>query len=123
MNTSAASAVTDAITEATTADPRIAALLFDVNQHWMIYAGSLVFFMQAGFSLLEAGSVSAKNSTNVLFKNLLVRVTIYNVGIVYSNSYFMFSHSIFYLQNSGRMHQRDLVLCLGLCLCLRRSQH
>ena len=77
MNTSAASAVTDAITEATTADPRIAALLFDVNQHWMIYAGSLVFFMQAGFSLLEAGSVSAKNSTNILFKNLLV-------GVMYS---------------------------------------
>jgi len=43
----------------------------DVNQHWIIYAGSIVFFMQAGFSLLEAGSVSAKNSTNILFKNLL----------------------------------------------------
>ena len=70
----ATSAVADAITEATTADPRIADLLFDVNQHWMIYAGSLVFFMQAGFSLLEAGSVSAKNSTNVLFKNLLVGI-------------------------------------------------
>merc|ERR1719454_968190 len=27
--------------------------------------------MQAGFALLEAGSVSAKNSTNILFKNLL----------------------------------------------------
>ena len=73
---STTSAVTDPIPEAsTTADPRIAALLFDVNQHWMIYAGSLVFFMQAGFSLLEAGSVSAKNSTNILFKNLLVGVT------------------------------------------------
>merc|ERR1719183_1659622 len=46
-------------------------LLYDVNQHWMIYAGSLVFLMQAGFSLLEAGSISAKNSTNILFKNLL----------------------------------------------------
>ena len=47
-------------------------LVIDVNQHWMIYAGSIVFLMQAGFSLLEAGSVSAKNSTNILFKNLLV---------------------------------------------------
>ena len=35
----------------------------------------------------------------------------------------MLSHNISYLQNSGRMHQRDLVLCLWLCLCLRRSQH
>lgn len=60
----------DAATTATTADA-MAALVYDVNQHWMIYAGSLVFFMQAGFSLLEAGSVSAKNTTNILFKNLL----------------------------------------------------
>merc|ERR1719440_539457 len=62
-------ATTDTTTT-TTADA-LAALVYDVNQHWMIYAGSLVFFMQAGFSLLEAGSVSAKNSTNILFKNLL----------------------------------------------------
>lgn len=48
-------------------------LKYDVNQHWMIYAGSIVFLMQAGFSLLEAGSVAAKNSTNILYKNLLVR--------------------------------------------------
>lgn len=46
-------------------------VITDVNQHWMIYAGSLVFLMQAGFSLLEAGSVGAKNATNILFKNLL----------------------------------------------------
>lgn len=47
-------------------------LINDVNSHWMIYAGTLVFLMQAGFSLLEAGSVGAKNATNILFKNLLV---------------------------------------------------
>ena len=50
----------------------IAGIESDVNAHWMIYAGTLVFFMQAGFSLLEAGSISAKNATNILFKNLLV---------------------------------------------------
>jgi len=66
-----ASVPVPAATVAATPDPRIASLMSDVNQHWMIYAGSLVFFMQAGFSLLEAGSVSAKNSTNILFKNLL----------------------------------------------------
>jgi len=61
---------TTELTTTTTADV-VAGLIFDVNQHWMIYAGSLVFLMQAGFSLLEAGSISAKNSTNILFKNLL----------------------------------------------------
>jgi len=49
----------------------VALLTYDVNQHWMIYAASLVFLMQAGFVLLEAGSVAAKNSTNILFKNVL----------------------------------------------------
>jgi len=57
------------VTEA--ADKTFKNLVHDINQHWMIYAGSIVFLMQAGFSLLEAGSVSAKNSTNILFKNLL----------------------------------------------------
>lgn len=36
---------------------------------WVICAGSLVFFMQAGFALLEGGSARAKNSVNVIMKN------------------------------------------------------
>jgi len=37
---------------------------------WMLLAGLLVFFMHAGFSMLESGSVRSKNSQNVLAKNL-----------------------------------------------------
>ena len=47
-------------------------LVYDVKHHWVVYASSLVLTMQAGFSLLEAGSISAKNATNVLYKNILV---------------------------------------------------
>ncbi|MGJ8668562.1 MAG: ammonium transporter [Oceanococcus sp.] len=36
---------------------------------WVAVAAALVFFMQAGFALLEGGSVRAKNSTNVILKN------------------------------------------------------
>eukprot|EP00811_Abedinium_folium_P033188 NODE_6171_length_1698_cov_24.518141.p1 GENE.NODE_6171_length_1698_cov_24.518141~~NODE_6171_length_1698_cov_24.518141.p1 ORF type:complete len:489 (+),score=124.13 NODE_6171_length_1698_cov_24.518141:131-1468(+) len=38
---------------------------------WTMVAAFLVMFMQAGFTLLEAGSVSAKNVINILEKNLL----------------------------------------------------
>merc|ERR1719235_2155022 len=42
----------------------------DLGQLWLIVCGALVFLMQAGFSMLEAGSVSAKNTVNILFKNM-----------------------------------------------------
>eukprot|EP00929_Paragymnodinium_shiwhaense_P052191 TRINITY_DN2614_c0_g1_i3.p1 TRINITY_DN2614_c0_g1~~TRINITY_DN2614_c0_g1_i3.p1 ORF type:complete len:472 (+),score=91.68 TRINITY_DN2614_c0_g1_i3:101-1516(+) len=39
---------------------------------WMLLAALLVFFMHAGFSLLEAGCVRHKNAQNILAKNLMV---------------------------------------------------
>ena len=38
---------------------------------WVLLAAMLVFFMQAGFGLVEAGLVRTKNAANVLMKNLL----------------------------------------------------
>ena len=37
----------------------------------MLISGFFVFFMQAGFAMLEAGIVQAKNATNILFKNMI----------------------------------------------------
>lgn len=42
-----------------------------VNFAWTLIAAFLVFFMQAGFALLEAGSVRAKSVVNVLTKNVM----------------------------------------------------
>jgi Amt family ammonium transporter len=47
-------------------DPNLA-----VNFVWTLVAAFLVFFMQAGFALLEAGSVRAKSVANVLTKNVM----------------------------------------------------
>lgn len=38
---------------------------------WVVIAAALVFFMQAGFLLLETGLVRSKNSINVAIKNLV----------------------------------------------------
>lgn len=39
---------------------------------WMLVAASLVFFMNAGFAMLEAGFCRYRNAVNVLAKNLIV---------------------------------------------------
>ena len=41
------------------------------DSFWLMVCGFLVFFMQCGFALLEAGTVRAKNTKNILMKNLL----------------------------------------------------
>jgi Amt family ammonium transporter len=38
---------------------------------WTLVAATLVFFMQAGFSLVEAGFTRAKNGINIMMKNLM----------------------------------------------------
>ncbi len=38
---------------------------------WTLLSGALVFFMQAGFALLGAGLIRAKNTVNYLTKNIL----------------------------------------------------
>ena len=38
---------------------------------WTLFATVLVFLMQAGFALLEAGATRAKNSINIIMKNVM----------------------------------------------------
>ncbi len=42
-----------------------------VNTIWVLIGTALVFFMQAGFSMCEAGFTRAKNTGNILMKNLM----------------------------------------------------
>jgi Amt family ammonium transporter len=43
----------------------------DMGMLWMILSGILVFFMQAGFTLVESGMTRSKNAVNIAMKNLL----------------------------------------------------
>jgi Amt family ammonium transporter len=49
----------------------IAALQKQTDIVWTIVAASLVFFMQAGFAMVETGFTRAKNAGNIMMKNLL----------------------------------------------------
>ena len=43
-----------------------------VDTLWVLIAGILVFFMNAGFGFVEAGFCRAKNAVNILAKNFVV---------------------------------------------------
>ncbi len=61
--------------EALAADPAaidIAALSLLANNMWILLCAALVFVMHLGFSVLESGLTRAKNTTNILFKNVAI---------------------------------------------------
>ena len=51
------------------------ALTVDANEDftilWILISGILVFFMQAGFTLLESGMTQSKNAANIAMKNFM----------------------------------------------------
>ncbi len=53
------------------AEMNLAEMQASMDTVWLITAGALVFFMQAGFALLESGMSRSKNSVNVIMKNYI----------------------------------------------------
>ena len=49
----------------------VVVMFSDVNTLWVLIAAALVFFMQAGFAMVEAGFTRAKNAGNIIMKNLM----------------------------------------------------
>ena len=46
--------------------------LFTANNVWMLVSTVLVFIMHLGFSMIEVGMTRAKNTVNILFKNVSI---------------------------------------------------
>jgi Amt family ammonium transporter len=46
-------------------------MLSSVSTIWVLVAAALVFFMQAGFAMVETGLTRAKNAGNIIMKNLM----------------------------------------------------
>ncbi len=49
----------------------VEAVQVNLNVVWTLIAGILVFVMQAGFALVEAGLTRAKNTSNIMMKNVM----------------------------------------------------
>lgn len=66
------------------ADDGVTAGTFVANNVWMMLATGLVFIMHLGFAMLESGLARAKNTINILFKNVFILcaglMTYYAVG-------------------------------------------
>lgn len=57
--------------EVDTLSETVSELSTGLNTVWMLLAAMLVFFMQPGFALVEAGFTRTKNTANILMKNLV----------------------------------------------------
>ena len=49
----------------------VAGVQTNLNYVWTLVAAALVFFMQAGFAMVESGFTRAKSACNIMMKNLL----------------------------------------------------
>jgi Amt family ammonium transporter len=66
-----AEALAGAVTQITEAVAQTADKFSSVDTIWVLLGAALVFFMQAGFAAVEAGFTRAKNTGNIVMKNLM----------------------------------------------------
>lgn len=93
-------------------------IAFSLNTVWVLLAAALVFFMQAGFALVEAGFTRTKNTTNIIFKNLMdyvigtIAFWAIGFGIMFGNSNSLFGGFDFFSRNSYRADMPDMAFLI-----------
>lgn len=91
---------------------------YSINTIWVLVTAALVFFMQAGFALVEAGFTRAKNLTNILFKNLMdfvigtIAFWLIGFGIMFGSQNGFFGGLDFFSQNSYRTDMPDFAFLI-----------
>ena len=70
-----------------------------IDTVWILIGAALVFFMQAGFAIVEAGLTRAKNTGNILMKNLMD---------------FCLGTIVFWVLGYGLMHGKDIAGLIGV---------
>lgn len=96
----------------------IADYAMSLNTVWVLIAAALVFFMQAGFALVEAGFTRSKNTTNILFKNLMdyvigtIAFWALGFGIMFGSQNGFFGGIDLFSQNTYRSDMPDLAFLI-----------
>ncbi len=79
----------------------------NINIVWTCIAAFMVFFMQAGFAMVEAGFTRAKNAVNILMKNLMdfsvgtITFAVLGFGLMFGKSNGFFGTTHFFLSDMG----------------------
>jgi len=74
---------------------------------WTLVAAFLVFFMQAGFAMVETGFTRAKNAVNIIMKNLMdfsvgtIAFFVLGFGLMFGKSNGVFGTTLFALTGIG----------------------
>jgi Amt family ammonium transporter len=109
-------------TAAVTID-NITDLATSLDTVWMLLAAMLVFFMQPGFAMVEAGFTRNKNTANILMKNFMdfslgaLLFFAVGFGIMFGSGYFMGTPNLFDLSflDSGLPVEGFLVFQTVFC--------
>ena len=87
-----------------------------INLIWLLFGGVIIFIMQAGFGMLEAGSVRYKNHMNSLLKNALIPCV---GGIVWVLFGFGFGLICFNNHYFYHMRPESFIILFGAWLSIR----
>ncbi len=93
-------------------------LIFSMNTLWVLIAAALVFFMQAGFALVEAGLTRSKNTSNILMKNLMdyvigsIAFWVIGFGIMFGSANGWWGGIDLFTQNTYRSDMPDLAFLI-----------
>ena len=85
------------------ADPDIETLKIALDTVWVVFAGILVFFMNAGFALLESGLCRAKNAVNILAKN-------FTIAAFAGLAFFFFGFGLMFADGNGFVGMGGMML-------------
>ena len=84
----------------------LAQLAYALDTFYFLLMGAFVMWMAAGFAMLEAGMVRAKNTTTILTKNILL----YSIASV---MYLLIGYNLMYINDSWSGVVPDLGLLIG----------